>query len=203
MCIRLSNQLHFRINYKDKFCDLSRYRCLISFEYFFFMVCLLRDDVRNMISPTRISGRGKASGVYKALMKWPKWNKGLVVIGLDDVKCVVRTAIRSHQWFVAVMKRLPWGHCWQWHLIHELLKLAVSTPHYSLLASEPMYLCWNPRSQGAQIPELYLLTSSCTVTLRSLDREAFWQTGVLDTTDWFQFRDCCERYTAVILTDSI
>jgi len=51
------------------------------------MVCLLRDDVRNMISPTRISGRGKASGVYKALMKWPKWNKGLVVIGWCKVRC--------------------------------------------------------------------------------------------------------------------
>ena len=30
-----------------------------------------------------------------------------------------------------------------------------------------------------------------------------WQTGMLDTTDWFQFRNCWERYTAVILTDSI
>jgi len=48
-----------------------------------------------------------------------------------------------------------------------------------------------------------LLTSSCTATLRPLDRGAFWQTGVLDTTDWFQFRDFCEGYTAVILTDSI
>ena len=152
--IRLSNQLHFRTNYKDKFCDLSRYRCLISFEYFFFMVCLLRDGVRNMISPTRISGRGKASDVYKAL--WNDLNGTKASSWLDDVKCVARTANRIISMVCGCDENITClgGTAGNGTLILELLKLAVSISHYSLPASEPMYLCWNPKSQGAQIPEL-------------------------------------------------